>query len=161
VANRLVVAGPLVERLGRTQKGLVFDHLEGATGAFDQALEALAGAVACGFHTGQVVTGDRVEVGLEPLVERLRLVVVDGEAVCAEFVAEVTHRGEDERELLDVVGMAVRERFGLDHEDAIAVGVGPGKWAVGSEQLVAEDPNCHMPHSASPPLNGSPTYVGL
>jgi len=70
-------------------------------------------------------------------------VIRDVVAVGTEFVAEVPHRAEHEREFVRVIGFPAGELAGLDHEDG-CVGVGERS---GSRETVPENEYSHRVES--------------
>lgn len=76
---------------------------------------------------------------VEPLPERLTLIVVNRHALFSEFVAELPHRREDERQFVRVVGVPASEPVGLYQQDVVRI----GHRAVLRMELVTEDENSH------------------
>jgi len=104
-----VAVVPRVERLGRAAKPVVVDERERSAAGFDEAPQALGGAVARRAHESQVVARTRLEVSVEGVAERPCPPVGHVVACLSEGVAGVTHGREDETELLGVVRLSVGE----------------------------------------------------
>jgi len=70
--------------------------------------------------------------------------VVDLVAGLAQLVADVAHRGEDERELVRVVRAPPGEHPGLDQQHPFLPGLGSRERAVVVGQLVPQHPDSHV-----------------
>ena len=84
--------------------------------AFDEFPEPLSGSIAGRAHRHQPFLGVLVEKPFQPLAERRRLEVGHVVARLAQAVAKATHRREDQRQLVVVVGQPPGEAVRLDHE---------------------------------------------
>ncbi len=69
------------------------------------------------------------------------LAVLDGVALLAEFVAEVPHRAEHQRQLVGMVGLPTGELAGFDHEDSRGCAV--GRQRTEPREAIAQDEDGH------------------
>jgi hypothetical protein len=122
VTVRRPPVGPVVERVGRTEKARIVAEFDASPVALDQFTQSVVRPVCRSTGREEAVARTGVEVFLESLLERFRPIVIDGIAVRSEFVPEVSHCAENECQFVRMIRSPFGERPRFDHQHAPLAG---------------------------------------